>query len=47
MWELRIGGYRVFFVRIGPVFWVLGACKKEDQAREIAACARRMEALGG
>ncbi len=47
MWELRIGGYRVFFIRSGQVFWVLGACKKQDQEREIAACAKRMQLIGG
>jgi mRNA-degrading endonuclease RelE of RelBE toxin-antitoxin system len=48
MWELRIGGYRVLFVRRGQVFWVLGACKKQDQDREIAACSKRMrDLLGG
>jgi putative component of toxin-antitoxin plasmid stabilization module len=43
MWELRIGGYRVFFFRAGDVFWILGGCKKQDQAREIAASAQRMK----
>lgn len=47
MWEVRTGGYRVFFVRIGDVFWVLGACKKQDQKREIAASATRMNRLMG
>ena len=48
MWELRIGGYRVFFVREGKeVFWVLGMCKKQDYEREIAAYARRMNDLFG
>lgn len=47
LWELRIGGYRVMFVREGDVFWVLGVCKKQDQDREIAACAKRMKDLLG
>jgi putative component of toxin-antitoxin plasmid stabilization module len=45
MWELRIGGYRVFFFRAGDVFWVLGGCKKQDQNREILASAQRMKLL--
>ena len=45
MWELRIGGYRVLFVRERETFWILGACKKQDQAREIAACTKRMKHL--
>ncbi len=47
MWELRVGGYRVFFIRQGDVLWVLGVCKKQDQHREIAACAKRMKQLIG
>ena len=47
LWELRIGGYRVLFVRQGDVFWVVGACKKQDQAREIAACDKRVRDLLG
>ena len=47
MWELRIGGYRVLFVRDGEVYWVLGVCKKQDQNREIAACDKRMHDLLG
>jgi mRNA-degrading endonuclease RelE of RelBE toxin-antitoxin system len=45
MWELPIGGYRVFFVREQDAFWVLGVCKKQDQDREISACAKRMKSL--
>jgi mRNA-degrading endonuclease RelE of RelBE toxin-antitoxin system len=47
MWELRIGGFRIFFVRSGDVYWILGACKKQNQDREIAACAKRMTELRG
>jgi mRNA-degrading endonuclease RelE of RelBE toxin-antitoxin system len=47
MWELRIGGYRVLFVRHEEAFWVLGVCKKQNQDREIAACVKRMKDLLG
>jgi len=47
MWELRVGGYRVLFMRQREVFWVIGACKKQDQAREIAACDKRVRDLLG
>lgn len=43
MWEFVIGSYRVFFVRLADVFWILGMCKKQNQDREIAACAARMQ----
>lgn len=47
MWEVRTGGYRTFFVRIGDVFWILGSCKKQNQDREISTSAKRMKQLLG
>jgi mRNA-degrading endonuclease RelE of RelBE toxin-antitoxin system len=47
MWELRIGGYRVLFVRQADVFWVLGVCKKQNQDREIQTCSKRMKDILG
>jgi hypothetical protein len=42
-----IGGFRIFFLRLGDVYWILGGCKKQNQDREIAACAKRMMDLRG
>jgi phage-related protein len=45
IWELRTGGYRTMFVRVVDVYWVLHACKKQDEKRGYELSWKRYQAL--
>lgn len=42
LYEIRVGGYRVFYFIKKQTLWVLHACKKQDQYRGIEVAAERM-----
>jgi phage-related protein len=45
MHELRIGPNRAYYVMVEDTMVLLGGSKKDDQEREIKACAARMKDL--
>jgi len=45
LWELRTGGYRTIFVRVGEVYWVLHICKKQDEKRGYDTAWKRYQQL--
>lgn len=47
LYEIRVGGYRVFYFVRRQTLWVLHACRKSDQLRGIEAASRRLQEIMG
>ncbi len=45
LWEVRTGGYRTIFARLGDVYWVLHMCKKQDEKRGYDTAWKRYQLL--
>ena len=45
MWEIRTGGYRIFYYFAEDMVVVLHVCKKQDQRRGIEIAGKRMNEL--